>query len=213
VNMNKTEILEKLNWRYAVKKYDPARKIMPEDWEALEDAMTLAPSSLGLQPYKFIVVTDQAVKDRLRTAAYGQSQLSDASHVVVFAYKKSLDEAYAEHYIQRIAEVRGQSREDLADFEAAVISSVRRASDGGTLETWNSRQAYLALGFLIETAALMNIDATPMEGFEGEKVGEILGLTEYSAVAIAALGYRDESDWLAPLQKVRLPKSELIEHI
>lgn len=207
-------IIEQLNWRYAVKKYDPARKVSDADWEILEESLMLAPSSMGLQPYKFIVITDQATKERLKPAAYNQPQISDASHIVVFAYKKTFDEVDAERYINRIAEVRGQTRESLADYENTINASTKRASDGGYLETWNSRQPYIALGFLLETAALMGIDATPMEGFDPKAVNEVLGLKDYVAVAIAAVGYRDaESDWLADLPKVRMPKDQMIERI
>src|SRR4051794_9554016 len=94
-------VLERLKWRYAVKKYDPTRKVSAEDWQTLEDAMLLAPSSLGLQPYKLVVITDQAMKDKLRPAAFNQPQISEASHVVVFAYKKSFDEKDAERFISR----------------------------------------------------------------------------------------------------------------
>ena len=211
---NKDEILTKLNWRYAVKQYDATKKISDKDWEILEEALSLAPSSFGLQPYKFIVVTDAATREKLKPAAYGQTPITDASHIVIFAYKKTFDEKDTERFIERIAQVRGQSRESLADYENVVNSSAKKATDGGYMETWNSRQAYIALGFLLETAALLGIDATPMEGFDPVKVNEILGLTEYSAVAIVALGYRDaEHDWLAPLTKVRMPRHELVEHI
>ena len=207
-------IIEQLNWRYAVKKYDPARKVAEADWEILEESLLLAPSSMGLQPYKFIVITDPATKERLKAAAYNQPQITDASHIVVFAYKKTFDEVDAERYINRIAEVREQTRESLADYENKINASTKRASDGGYLETWNSRQPYIALGFLLETAALMGIDATPMEGFDAKAVNEVLGLKDYVAVAIAAVGYRDaESDWLANLPKVRMPKDQMIEHI
>ena len=211
-NLTKETILEKLNWRYATKQYDSSRKVSEEDWETLETALTLAPSSYGLQPYKFIVVTDQDLKEKLKPAGYGQSQITDSSHLVVFAYKKVLSEADVEHFVERIAEVRGVSRETLADYENTMKGSAKQAFDGGYIETWNSRQAYIALGFLLETAALLNIDATPMEGFDAAQFNEILGLTEYSAVVLAAVGYRDaENDWLANLPKVRMPKDELID--
>ena len=208
------DILDALKWRYAVKKYDAERKVSESDWNILEEALTLAPSSLGLQPYKFIVVTDPEVRERLKAAAYGQSQISDASHLVVFAYKKTLTEQDAERLIERIAEVRGVSRESLADFEATVKNTAKNAVDGGYVEIWNSRQAYIALGFLVETASMLGIDVTPMEGFIPERFNEILGLGDHSAVALAAVGYRDaENDWLAPLQKVRMPNGELIQRI
>src|SRR5438445_4847361 len=142
----KDDILMQLNWRYAVKQYDPAKKISDTDWETLEEALTLAPSSFGLQPYKFIVITDEATREKLKPAAYGQTPITDASHIVVFAYKKTFDEKDTERFIERIAQVREQSRESLADYENVINSSAKRATDGGYIETWNSRQAYIALG-------------------------------------------------------------------
>lgn len=207
-------ILEKLKWRYATKAFDPTRKVSDADWEVLEESLTLAPSSYGLQPYKFIVVEDAAVREKLRAAAWGQAQVTDASHLVVLAYKKVLTDADVEHYIDRIVEVRGGSRESLAGYENLMKGSAKKALDEGYIETWNSRQAYIALGFLLETAALLGIDATPMEGFDAAQFNEILGLTDYSAVAICPVGYRNaEGDWLAPLPKVRFPKEELIVRI
>ncbi len=213
-HLNNETILEQLNWRYATKSYDATKKISDEDWETLEHSLILAPSSFGIQPYKFIVVTDQETKEKLRPAAYGQPQITDSSHLVVFTYKKVLTDADIEHFVERIAEVRGVPRETLTDYENIMKGSAKKAVDGGYVETWNSRQAYLALGFLLETAALLGIDATPMEGFDPAQFNEILGLTDYSAVVLAAVGYRNaESDWLANLPKVRFPKEELIVKI
>ena len=213
-SISNEEILEKLNWRYAVKTYDPTKKVSDADWKILEQSLTLAPSSFGLQPYKFVVVTDQSVKEKLKPAAWGQSQITDASHLVVITYKKVLTDADVEHFVDRIAEVRGAPRESLADYENVMKGSAKKAVDGGYIETWNSRQAYIALGFLLETAALLEIDATPMEGFDPAQFNEILGLTDYSAVVLAAVGYRDaEKDWLANLPKVRFPKEELIQRV
>lgn len=210
--VSKETILEQLNWRYATKGYDKTKKISAEDWETLETALTLAPSSFGIQPYKFIVITDPELREKLKPAAYGQAPITDASHLVVFAYKKTLTDADIEHFVDRIVEVRGTPRETLTDYENIMKGSAKQAVDGGYIEVWNSRQAYIALGFLLETAALLNIDATPMEGFDAAQFNEILGLEDYSAVALAAVGYRDaENDWLANLPKVRFPKDELIE--
>ncbi len=212
--ITKEAILEQLNWRYATKSYDATKKVSAEDWETLEAALTIAPSSFGLQPYKFLVVTDEEMKEKLKPAAYGQSQITDASHLVVFAYKKTLTDADVEHFVDRITEVRGVPRETLTDYENVMKGSAKRAVDGGYIEIWNSRQAYIALGFLLETAALLSIDATPMEGFDAVQFNEILGLTDYSAVVLAAVGYRDaENDWLANLPKVRFSNDELIVRI
>jgi nitroreductase len=211
---NGEKILEHLNWRYATKSYDAAKKISDADWKILEQSLILAPTSFGIQPYKFIVVTDQATKEKLKPAAWGQSQITDSSHLVVAAYKKTLTDADIEHYVDRIVEVRGVSRETLLDYENIMKNSVKQAVDGGYVEVWNSRQAYIALGFLLETAALLHIDATPMEGFDAAQFNEILGLEDYSAVVLCAVGYRNaEADWLANLPKVRFSKEELIQNI
>ncbi len=213
-NLTNETILEQLNWRYATKSYDKTKKISNEDWETLETALTLAPSSFGIQPYKFLVITDPDLREKLKPAAYGQSPITDASHLVVFAYKKTLTDADIEHFVDRIVEVRGTPREALTEYENIMKGSAKQAVDGGYIEIWNSRQAYIALGFLLETAALLGLDATPMEGFDAAQFNEILGLTEYSAVALAAVGYRDAAnDWLAPLAKVRMPNAELIERL
>src|SRR5215203_1490170 len=207
-------ILARLNWRYATKAYDKTRKISDEDWKTLEQSVLLAPSSYGLQPYKALVVTDPEIREKLKPAAYGQPQITDASHLVVFAYKKNLTDADVERFVERIVEVRGQARESLADYENVMKGTAQRATAGGYIETWNSRQAYIALGFLLESAALLGIDATPMEGFDAAQFNEILGLEDYSAVVVAAVGYRNaEGDWLASLPKVRMPVNELIERI
>ena len=211
---NRETILEQLNWRYAVKKFDSSKRVSDEDWNVLEQSLILAPSSYGLQPYKFIVVTDENLKRELTPAAYGQTQIADCSHLVVIAYKKALNDADVEHFVERIVEVRNVSRESLKEYEDTMTGSARKAVDGNYIETWNSRQAYIALGFLLEAAALLGIDATPMEGFNAAQVNEILGLTDYSAVVLCAVGYRDaENDWLVNLPKVRFPVEELIQRI
>lgn len=205
-------IIEQLNWRYAVKKFDATRKISEKDWQTLEQSLILAPSSYGLQPYKFVVITDENLKKELTPAAYGQPQIADSSHLVVIAYKKVLTDADVAHFVDRISEVRNAPLESQKDYEDTMKASAQKAVDEGYIETWNSRQAYITLGFILETAALLGIDATPMEGFNPAEFNRILGLEDYSAVVLCALGYRDtENDWLANLPKVRFPKEELID--
>ncbi len=212
--INNEKILEQLNWRYAVKSFDSTKKVSDGDWNTLEQSLILAPSSFGLQPYKFVVVTDKAKKAELTSAAYGQRQIADCSHLVVVAYKKVLTDADVEHFVERNMEIRHQPHEALADYENTMKGSAKKAVADGTIETWNSRQAYIALGFLLETAALLGIDACPMEGFNPAEFDRILGLEDYSAVALCAVGYRNaEEDWLANLPKVRFPKEELIGRI
>lgn len=209
----KETILQQLRWRYAVKQFDPEKKISEDKWSALERAMILAPSSYGLQPYIFAVVTDQKVKEKLLPAAYGQTQITDCSHLVVFAARKVLDDDYVEEYADRIREVRGEQGEEFEDYIGRMKDSMKKKREEEREVTWSQRQAYLALGFLLETAALLEIDACPMEGFDPEKVDEILGLEDYTASALCALGYRSEDDWLADLEKVRFTKERLVRKI
>jgi len=205
-------IIEQLNWRYATKKFDPAKKLSAEDWAVLEQALVLAPSSYGLQPYKFIVVTDDDLKRKLLPAAFGQTQIVDSSHLVVFAARKEPGNELVEEYIERLQEVRGTPREPLEEYIGQMKGKLKSLSDKGPAVTWSQRQAYIALGFLLETAALLGIDACPMEGFRPEGFDEILGLEDYTSSALCALGYRaEDGDWLAPLEKVRFPKEKLIE--
>lgn len=208
------EIIERLRWRYAAKRYDAARKIAADDWAVLEQALALAPSSYGLQPYRFVVVEDAAVRERLRAAGYDQPQITEASHLVVFAYKKHLSDEDVERFVERTAEVRGQERTALAGFEKSLKGALANKAVGDTHAVWNSRQAYIALGFLLETAALLGIDSSPMEGFDPAEFDRILGLEDYASVVICALGYRDaEADWLAPLPKVRRREEDLFVRV
>lgn len=211
----KDHILKQLNWRYATKAYDSTKKISADDWAVLEEAMVGAPSSFGLQPFKFIVVNDSEVRTKLRAAAWNQPQVTDASHLVVFAFKKNLTDADVDKFINHIAAVRGIDVSALADYSGMIKGSLA-AKTPEQIAVWNSRQAYIALGFLLEAAAILGIDATPMEGFDPAQFDEILGLsgTDYASVVIAAVGFRDaENDYLAPLKKVRFPKEELIQTV
>lgn len=205
-------ILEQLNWRYAVKKFDATKKISDADWNVLEESLILAPSSYELQPYKFVVITDDALKAELTPAAYGQTQVADCSHLVAITYKKVLTDHDVEHFVDNIVAVRGTPREMLADYENTMKGAAKKQVEDGTIETWNSRQAYITLGFLMETAALLGIDACPMEGFHPVEFDRILGLTDYSTVVLCPLGYRDAAnDFMVNQAKVRFPREELID--
>lgn len=206
-------VLERLNWRYAVKKFDSERKIEETTWDILQSAMVLAPSSYGLQPYRFIVITDSETREKLRPACYGQSQIVECSHLVVIAAKTTLDDAYVESYADLIQEIRGTPRENIEDYITKMKQKMGRLTETGEAVSWSRRQAYLALGFLLETAALLEVDACPMEGFEPSKVDEILGLEGHTSSVLCALGYRAEDDWLAELEKVRFPEAELVRRI
>lgn len=209
------QLLDRLNWRYATKQFDPARKISAEDWSALEEALRLSPSSGGLQPWKFIVVNDPAVREKLVPASFGQTQVVDASHFVVFAVKTDFGVADVDAHIARTAEVRGVSVESLAPFRGMLVGGIVDAMDPPARRAWAGRQAGIALGNLLTSAALLGIDACPMEGFLPPQYDEILDLSAQglAAVAVCALGYRAATDAYATLPKVRFPKESVLLHV
>ena len=162
--ISREQLLNQLNWRYATKQFDPRRKIGPEDWAALEEALVLTPSSFGLQPWRFIVVTDQTIKDRLVAASWGQRQVADCSHLVVFAIKKDLAERDVDAYLDWVAKVRGVPRASLANLREMMIGNLFKRLDGATRRDWAAHQVYIALGNFLNSAALLGVDACPMEG-------------------------------------------------
>jgi nitroreductase len=207
-------LLRQLGWRYATKKYDPAKKISPEDWATLEQALVLTPSSYGLQPWKFFVIRDPAVREQLVAASWGQRQIADASHLVVFAVRKGLTAQDVNQYIGRIAEVRSAPVASLEGFRKMLLGAI----EGRTpeqVQQWSARQVYIALGNFLTSAAVLGIDATPMEGLEPAKYDQILGLVDkgYTALFAAAAGYRAEDDAYANLAKVRYEVGDVIEHV
>jgi len=208
-------LLDQLNWRYATKQFDPHRKISGADWAALEEALLLTPSSFGLQLWKFIVVTDPEVKQQLVPASWGQTKVAECSHLVVFAIKKDLNEQHVEDYVNRISEVRQAPRATLADFRDMLVGFVGKRNNGFNINDWAARQAYIALGNFLTSAALLGIDACHMEGIEPEKYNEILDLNEQglSAVVVAAAGYRAPGDNYAALKKVRFPKEQVLVEV
>lgn len=208
-------LLDSLNWRYATKAFDPARKISPADWSTLEQALVLTPSSFGLQPWKFVVITDQTVKDSLVPVSWGQRQVADASHIVVMAVKTEIGEADVTAYMENTAKTRGIPVESMDGFKNIILGFIANPPFGLTVKDWVTRQAYISLGNLMTSASLLGIDTCPMEGFDPEKYNEILGLTKLGlrSVVTCPVGYRAESDKYASLPKVRFPASELVLHI
>ena len=208
-------LLTALHWRYATKQFDPAKKIPPTDWHALEQALVLSPSSVGLQPWKFIVVTDPAMKARLKPAAWNQAQVTDCSHFVVLAVRKNLGPDHVDRHIGRMAEVRGVTTESLGKFREMVTGNLDKARAEARLDTWQAHQVYIALGQLLASAALLGVDTCPMEGFEPEEFDEILGLTGtgWASVVCCAAGYRSADDKYATTKKVRFKPEDVITRI
>ena len=208
-------VTDALHWRYATKKFDPARKIPKETWAALEEALVLAPSSYGIQPWKFVVVQDPATRERLSAASWGQRQPLDCSHFVVFAVRKHFGIRDLERFIERVAEVRSVKKESLKGYSEVIAGHVDRARGSGTLDGWLSRQVYIALGQYMAAAALLGVDTCPMEGLEPQKYDEILGLAAqgYTTLCAGAAGYRAPDDKYAAQPKVRFKESEVLIHV
>jgi nitroreductase len=208
-------LINQLNWRYATKQFDPNQKISAADWAALETALQLSPSSGGLQPWKFIVITDPALRAKLRPVSYGQAQITDASHLVVFAAKNNLNEADVDAHIKHIAEVQGAPVEALAPLRGMLVGGIVKAQDEAGRNAWARNQVFIALGNLLTSAALLGIDACPMEGFDHAQYDEILSLKAkgYASAVIATLGYRLPTDKYASAPKVRYPKEQIFLNV
>lgn len=210
--MENKKIIEALNFRYATKIYDSGKKIMNSDFEYLLESLRLAPSSFGLEPWKFLVIENKELREKLKVAAWGQPQITDASHLIVLCARKDVDENYIKKFIERTAKIRSIGKEQLAGFEEMLLG-FRAARTKEWVSEWTKKQTYIALGFLLETAALKGIDATPMEGFDALKFDEILELkdSEYNSVVVCALGYRSKEDKYPNLKKVRFEKKDVFE--
>lgn len=204
-----------LDWRYAVKQFDPTKKIPADTWASLENALVQSPSSFGLQPWRFIVVTDPAVKARLRDVSWKQSQVADCSHHVVFAVRRGVNEAYVDRFLARQVEVRGGSVEQLAGYRGMITGFLKNITEAGALDVWATKQIYIALGQFMAAAALLGVDACLMEGIDPAAYDEILGLkgADFATVVSCAAGYRAETDKYAAAKKVRFPADELVRHV
>lgn len=207
------DLLQKLNWRYATKRMNG--NIVPEhNLNNILDAIQLAPSSAGLQPYNVIVVSDKEVLKQIHQEAAQQPQILEASHLLVFAAWKNLSEEQVEEYINRIAATRDIPVESLDGFKTNIMGLTKRTPEQN--HQWAARQAYIGLGIAAVAAAHEKVDATPMEGFNPAAMDKILGLEErgLASVAIMPLGYRDEAnDYLLGAKKVRRSKEHFFTKI
>jgi len=205
------DLLDKLNWRYATKIFDTTKKVPAEQFEMLLESLRLAPSSFGLQPWKFVVVENPEVRAQLREAAWGQAQVTDASHFIVLCRTEKIGEAEIQHFVDTTAAARGVEASTMDAYKQMMLGTV-----GGMSEErkalWASEQVYLALGMMLTVAAANEIDAAPMEGFDSAKFDEILGLPEKGlrSVVVCAIGYRSADDKYAEAKKVRYPLTDLV---
>jgi nitroreductase len=208
-------VLQQLKWRYATKKFDPSKKIPDDIWHALEQSMVLAPSSFGLQPWKFFVIHNPEIRSQLVAHSWGQTQVVDASHLVVFAIKKDLDAAYVDRYVERMAEVQQVPVENLQKFAGVVKGFMEKPPYPLNMDEWSIRQLYIALGQFMTSAAMLGIDTCPMEGFAPSKYDEILGLPAkgYQSAVVCPAGYRSSEDHSAERPKIRFKTEDVVEYI
>lgn len=202
--------LENQNWRYATKKFDSTKKISTQDLNTLKEAIRLSSSSYGLQPYQIIIVENPEVREKLLAAAYGQKQVVDASHLIVFANEINFGEEGILKFSKNMSETRGISLDSIQGYVDYMKSSITGLPEE-TRNIWSAKQTYLALGNLLNAAAELKIDVTPMEGFIPAKVNEILGLDKLglNASLMATVGYRSEEDDTQYYKKVRKSNEEL----
>lgn len=204
-------IIDNYKWRYATKKFDTTKKLSDNQLNILLEAANLAPSSYGLQPFSIIVVENGPLREKLIQVPNSQAQVSEASHLIIFAVKNNLSVTDAEEYIHRIIRVRNVSPDSLSGYQASLSNSIMSKTPEVLLQ-WASRQVYISLGFLLAAAAIEKIDACPMEGFQKDKYDEILELSQkgLSSVVMAAVGFRSENDSYQHKKKVRKSLDEMV---
>ncbi|MDB4978451.1 MAG: Oxygen-insensitive nitroreductase [Candidatus Peribacteria bacterium] len=203
---------DNLLWRYATKEFDTEKKIPDDILHELLEATRLTPTSYGIQPYHFLVVTNAKLREELKAHSWGQGQVTDASHLVIMCTKKILGEEDIDAYIRDMATTRGVTVDTLKNFRDMMGNTVSRMTPED-MELWSKKQTYIALGFLLSAAAQHHVDSCPMEGFSAPEFDRILGLAEknLTATLICPLGYRSANDTSASYKKVRFPMEELFE--
>ena len=208
------ELLENLKWRYATKKFDFGKKVNDEDLEKLQEAIQLAVSSYGLQLYKVLIISEDKLKEKLRTVSWDQSQITDASHLFVFCNYSERNDKHVDDYIKAVSDIQQTPIEKLEGYQNLIKQSLGSKNDD-EWQSWSQKQTYLAMSNLLTACAELKIDACPIEGFESEKYNEILGLEEkgLNACVIVPVGYRSNEDYTQHRRKVRKPIAELFEMV
>lgn len=207
-----TTLIDALNWRYACKKFNAEKQVSYSDLATIKRAIQLTPSSYGLQPIKVLIIESKELRNQIKPIAWNQTQIVDASHLIVFCHYTAVSESYIDNHIELMATTRNMPTEKLAGFSNHVKESVAKMPETH-LREWTAKQTYIALGQLLTSCALLKIDATPMEGFVKEELNKLLGLNEknLSTSLLCPIGYRHDEDPYLQLQKVRKPLDVLIE--
>lgn len=205
-----SNIIDALSWRYATKKYNPSKVIGAEQLNILIESIRLSASSFGLQPYTIINIKDKELREKLQTAAWNQSQITEASDLLVFAVPTNLQDLDVDTFVENISKTRGVTVDSLSEYAGMMKGSINSRTSEEKI-SWSAKQAYIALGTLLTVAADQKIDTTPMEGFDSKQFDEILELKDKNLTAVVAitLGYRAEDDTYAELAKVRKSKENL----
>lgn len=205
-------LFQQMNWRYACKKFDTTKKIREADWNILAETLRLSASSYGLQPWKFLIIQDPAIRQQLLPVSWGQSPVTDASHYVVITYKEKMDDAHITKFIEQTAKVRGLSADSLDGYKKMMLKDLVDGPRSEVINWWAQRQTYIAMGSFLTTAALMEIDTLPMEGLDPAAYDKVLGLegSGYKTVAAIACGYRAADDKYQHLKKVRFDLNDVV---
>lgn len=208
------DLLAQLQWRYATKEFDPSAKIPADTWDSIEQSLVLTPSSFGLQPWKFLILTNPELKNTLLEHSWNQKQVVDCSHFVVFAAPTSVGDQEIQAWIDCLAETRDVTTDSLSGYKQVMEGFLGNLDDDARL-AWAHRQIYIALGQLMTTAALLGVDACPMEGFVPPEYDRILNLSDQNLTAsvACALGYRSSEDKYASTPKARFERQAVIDHL
>ena len=206
--------IESLHWRYATKSFDTSKKITEEDLNLLKEAVQLSASSYGLQPYKVLVVESKKLREALKPLSWNQPQITEASHLFLFINNIQTNGEEVDGFIAEVERVRGIEPQKLETYSSFVKSKTTALSPNEK-NHWTAKQAYIALGNLLSAAAVLRIDTCAIEGFEKDRVNELLNLESkgYSATFMVAIGYRSENDQNQFLKKVRTPIDHLFETV
>ena len=210
-----SELIQKLEWRYAAKKFNPTKAVPQEKVDRILEATRLAASSSGLQPYEVIVVTNKDVRAKIQPIAWNQAQITDGSHLLVFAAWDNYTTERINTMFDLVNAERGSTNEGWENYRKMLLSTYPQR-DAEVNFNHAARQAYIGLGTALIGAAEEHVDSTPMEGFDPKALDEILGLKARGlrSVAILPLGYRaDEGDWLVNLKKVRRAREDFVTEV
>lgn len=204
-------ILDAMNWRYSPDEFDKNKKLSDKELDTLLQAVILSPSSYGLQPWKFIVVKNTELREKIKAIGYGQNKITDASDLVVFAVEKNIDSKLVDKYMASISKIRNVSLESLKGFSSMINGVISNMTPSQRIE-WATRQLYIALGVMITSGAVNGIDIGPMEGFDTVKCDEILGLSKMGleSKVMAGIGFRSATDARGKDKKVRYSKDEVV---